>query len=563
MWWYLSDLARFRTERIGLDTLASDATWLAPVGWRTDDAKRLIYDADIVIGVRTFPVYLLYPESFPYTPPSVFPRGDKSRWSSHQFGAGDELCLEYGPDNWTSDITGAQLLESAHRLLSTENPEAGERGDVPSRHVASLGQTLRSTVFRLLVTRSLERFLGTVQTGVKLKANMLILLRGRSNVYVIDKVTLPDGTVWHNEDVSPTLGNETFERPTTVLRLEESQSLPPASNVDEFKEAAIALGLDADETTLVILKGQAIYGFSALDQSVISMVTIAPEFKAQRLDDAHAALRDKSVAIVGCGSMGGKIAAMLARAGVSDFYLIDDDLLQPDNLVRNELDWRDVGTHKADAVAQRIRNVNPAAKVFFRQIRLAGQEASGTADAALTSLVKRDLFVDATANPEVFNLLSAVAETAKRPMIWAEVFGGGFGGLIARCRPNLEPSPQLMRLAVENWFYDRDYKPKRASRDYATGEEGPVLIADDADITSIAAAATRLTIDTLIGRNPSYFPFSAYVLGLAPEAGLFSQAFESYPIEMSDAPPPEPKPELTRDEIASEVVEIVKIFSPK
>ena len=93
MWWYLADLARFKSERVGVDTLAADAAWLTPGGWRTDTEKKLIFDADIVIGARTFPICLSYPENFPHTPASVYPRGDTSQWSIHQFGPGGELCL--------------------------------------------------------------------------------------------------------------------------------------------------------------------------------------------------------------------------------------------------------------------------------------------------------------------------------------------------------------------------------------------------------------------------------------------------------------------------------------
>lgn len=563
MWWYLADLARFKSERAGVDTLAADATWLTPVGWRTDDDKRLIFDADIVIGARTFPIYLSYPENFPHTPASVYPRGDTSQWSIHQFGPGGELCLEFGPDNWTSDMAGAQLLVSAHRLLATENPPEGDRQDVPSRHEVSLGQRLRSTTFRLLVTRSLDKFFATVEVGTKLKANMFVLYRAESTVYVIDKVTLPYGQIWRNEDVPLTLGAETFERTIGLSRIAAGQSLPPMTSAAEFKQAGAALGFEDDETTVVILRGTRATGFITIEQLVVPMVTIPPEPEAQRLDEAHAVLRTKSVAIIGCGSMGSKIATMLARAGVSDFYLVDDDLLLPDNLVRNDLDWRDVGAHKTSAVAQRIRNVNPAATIYVRQVRLAGKESSGSADAALTSLVRRDLFIDATASPNVFNLVSAVADSAGKPMVWAEVFGGGFGGLIARCRPGIEPHPQMMRRAVENWFRDRNYQAPRATRNYATGDEGPVLIADDADVTSIAGPTARLAIDALIGRDPSYFPYSAYVIGLAPEEGLFSQAFQTFPIDMPAAPPMKPKPDLTAEESAAEIAEIVKIFTAK
>jgi [CysO sulfur-carrier protein]-S-L-cysteine hydrolase len=56
--------------------------------------------------------------------------------------------------------------------------------------------------------------------------------------------------------------------------------------------------------------------------------------------------------------------------------------------------------------------------------------------------------IDATANPDILNLVSAVCAVTSKPALWAEVFGGGIGGLIARCRPNLEPSPQYMRRAI-------------------------------------------------------------------------------------------------------------------
>jgi hypothetical protein len=56
--------------------------------------------------------------------------------------------------------------------------------------------------------------------------------------------------------------------------------------------------------------------------------------------------------------------------------------------------------------------------------------------------------------------------------VWAEVFGGGIGGLIARFRPGLEPQPQYMQRAIENWFGEHNATPVRVSRLYETGGEG-------------------------------------------------------------------------------------------
>lgn len=506
-------------------------------------------------------MYLSYPAHFPHTPPSVYPRGDQTTlWSNHQFGPGGELCLEYRPDNWTSDITGAMLLESAHRLLFTENPPEGEAERVPSAHEVSLGQALRSRNLRMLLTRGLTAFFASMKTGEMLKSNMLVLCRPETNVYVIEKVTKSDGEVWTDPDVPPKLGSETFERSAPILRIELTQALPPTTSVADFTAATKKLGFDEDAATIVILRGDKAHCFFAYGEYAGEVATIPPEPVSQRLDESHERLRAMSVALIGCGSLGSKVAAMLARSGVGNFYLVDDDLLLPDNLVRNDLDWRDIGTHKVDAVAQRIRNVNPDAKVYVRKVRMAGQESSGNAETAISSLLARDLIVNATANPSVFNLVAAVAESDQKPVVWAEVFGGGFGGLMARYRPGKEPSPQLMRRAIENWFAERGYQPKTVTRDYATGGDGPPMIADDADVTSIAAATARLAIDTLLARDPSYFPVSAYVLGLAPEEGLFTQAFETFPIPMPEAPLQEIPFDMSAEEATAEIVEIAKIF---
>ena len=78
--------------------------------------------------------------------------------------------------------------------------------------------------------------------------------------------------------------------------------------------------------------------------------------------------RVRTVALVGCGSMGSKIAVALARAGVGHFLLVDDDILLPENLVRHDLDWREIGTHKAASLSRRIQLVNPGPPVRLGNI---------------------------------------------------------------------------------------------------------------------------------------------------------------------------------------------------
>ena len=44
---------------------------------------------------------------------------------------------------------------------------------------------------------------------------------------------------------------------------------------------------------------------------------------------------------------------------MGEFYLVDDDILLPENLVRNDLDWREVALHKVDALADKVEYVQP------------------------------------------------------------------------------------------------------------------------------------------------------------------------------------------------------------
>jgi hypothetical protein len=559
--WYISNLSRYRSEREALGVLGQSVDWLVPGRWRVDSSGHLILDADIVIGARVYPIYLQYPELFPNTPPSVLPRGATERWSTHQFGPGGELCLEYGPDTWTPDLTGVDVVESAHRLLEGENPSTGEKGIVASRHVDSIGQKLRGKYSRVLLTRSLEALLSTIPPGTPLTCTLASARHKECIVHTVYKVTLADGKVWTDETIPSELVEEASERVVPLFRLETTEALPPVSSLGEFRAACVAVGMIVDEVYAIILRGKKVHPYFLWeeDDTATRMSVIGAQEEAQRLDSAHEVMKSKSMALIGCGSLGSKVATMLSRSGVGRFLLVDDDLLFPDNLVRNDLDWRDVGAHKAEALARRLQLVNPTVDTRVWRARLGGQESNESAEAVLKLIGACDLIFDATANPDILNLESAVAGMTDKPVIWAEVFGGGIGGLIARCRSGIEPPPQYMRRAIENWFGERGPAPVRSTRSYATGGDGSPLIADDADVSVIAAHAARFAIDILVGREPSLFPHSVYAIGLGV-GSVFKEPFDTSPIDIGPPPLVAPATQLSPAETSAEIANIVNLF---
>jgi hypothetical protein len=68
-----------------------------------------------------------------------------------------------------------------------------------------------------------------------------------------------------------------------------------------------------------------------------------------------AAISEAHVALVGCGSLGGGVAELLARAGVGRLTLVDPDSLSWDNVARHALGGPAVGRPKALALASRLQ----------------------------------------------------------------------------------------------------------------------------------------------------------------------------------------------------------------
>lgn len=72
-------------------------------------------------------------------------------------------------------------------------------------------------------------------------------------------------------------------------------------------------------------------------------------------DLRQATLSQKSVAVVGCGSVGSAVANLLAQAGVGHLALIDPDTLSWANVGRHVLGAQAVGAYKTEELAQHLR----------------------------------------------------------------------------------------------------------------------------------------------------------------------------------------------------------------
>lgn len=246
-------------------------------------------------------------------------------------------------------------------------------------------------------------------------------------------------------------------------------------------------------------------------------------------------LAGKSAAIIGLGSVGGKIAISLARSGLGSAILVDDDIDLPGNLVRHPTDWTNVGQHKVDAISGIVCSIRSTVKTEIFRSNLGKQESNTHLNNLLEAIGSCDIIIDATASPRVFNLLCAVSAAHGKPLVWAEVFAGGIGGLIARSRYGIDPNPQTMRGRFLAYTVNTPKITTGPSFDYATMEEdGRVMVATDSDVGIIANWATNLSIDTLLNADHSKFPCSMYLIGLS-KGWVFSGPFDTIPLDVGAA----------------------------
>ncbi len=81
-------------------------------------------------------------------------------------------------------------------------------------------------------------------------------------------------------------------------------------------------------------------------------------------------LRAACVGVAGCGGLGSNAAHALARIGVGRLILADFDVIEPSNLNRQAFRVSQIGLHKALALAEDLRAINPLARIEAHVCRL-------------------------------------------------------------------------------------------------------------------------------------------------------------------------------------------------
>ena len=164
-----------------------------------------------------------------------------------------------------------------------------------------------------------------------------------------------------------------------------------------------------------------------------------PEVTARRDEGSPlVAFRGKTVAIWGCGALGGWVADALTRAGVARLILYDNAAVSLGLLVRQPFDDGDVGYGKAPQLRQRLVRIRPDLDVDARgkDVLATALEADDWSDGA-------DIVIDATAAVSVATKLERARCLRPRDVTVMSMLLGHRAerGLLALARPEAAGAP--------------------------------------------------------------------------------------------------------------------------
>lgn len=149
-------------------------------------------------------------------------------------------------------------------------------------------------------------------------------------------------------------------------------------------------------------------------------------------------LNDKTVSIIGLGSLGAPSALEFAKNGVKEIRLMDFDIVEATSIVRWPLGIESAGMLKTVALKEFIEKNYPfvSVKIFHHKIGSADIIAFPNENEKLEEFLNgTDLLYDASAEEGVNNLLSTLCRINRIPYLEIEGRRGAWGGYVMRVLP--------------------------------------------------------------------------------------------------------------------------------
>jgi len=248
---------------------------------------------------------------------------------------------------------------------------------------------------------------------------------------------------------------------------------------------------------------------------------------------------DVKVLVIGCGSGGSSVALQLVMSGIRNFTLIDNDILESVNVIRHVCGRRYIGQKKIDAVADVLRDRNPA-------VNIATIDADIMSYLALESEIKKaDVVILATDNEPSRYKVNELCVRNNVPFVVGRVFTRGIGGEVFAFRPGEGGCLACLESILERTTYregikeidlvSEEEREKVYGMEIAEIKDSPGLAVDIAFITAFHARFALDAVGRRLKERPKYLTEIAenYVVWGNRPVHPFKKHFQLQRIEVS------------------------------
>lgn len=485
-----------------------------------------------------------YPDSFPSCPPRVYTDASGQILSRHHHPVSGEIC-SFGPNQarWMAGLSGATVLDEAEQVIQLNSTFAGE-DEVPEPRTTLYNYARDAAI---LVSPGIAGFVrslsgketvGTVRLRFSRQNNApQPLKRGIILECTINGVTTkaePPFNEWCQGGQEHVGALFCASTPPPVLAKPEQyrrwlQGLKGTAklwNAFVFPEQS---GSSRSQRLSWVLMRT----LNPNKADLVRVFTLGDDGRETRIP-GMAGLGGKTVTIVGCGCLGSKIAVSLAATGVKRIYLVDPDIIEPDNALRHEVGVEYFGIPKVFALAYRVMSVNPQCDVEPLVFRVGAINSAEQERQLFNLIAGSDLIVEATGVHAVSNFVNSFCHDFNIPSVYVTVTNGAWGGEVVRVIPRVTPCWVC-------WFtqYERQTPSGAPSPEvgvYAPGCDQPTFTGTTYETGLVANLASWMVCETLLRSDQGRNDFEGdYIRWTARDStGVPAPAIEVLPVQKRD-----------------------------
>lgn len=398
-------------------------------------------------------------------------------FSTHKYKNG-AMCLKWGQDNWNREIRLVDLIDNIYELLYVENPLGKKHDIAESGDSFTFGQTIKRAKACIIIP--------LLPTTFKEKSGELefSLSRSDNEPFIIFIKSIGE------TNYCQSIGTE-FKAHYCVSETDYSDK-----TAQDIREA---LGLSPQEINIVFCGNFDAIVLFRNDDKLCSFRVVTKDYSIGKRLSINNDILNKRIAIIGLGSIGSRVAFDLARAGFDNFYLVDDDVFMPYNVVRSELTFEDVGDFKVDMVSNRIKSrINQNVTIETSTLAMTGQESSTSTNRFITKCLESSLIIDCTADDRLLMLLSEPTKKENVPVISGTVIPGGLGNIIL-AKKAVDDDLESILASYYQWKADKNIFAERIN-DYSASISEQTYIATMSDCSILSGLIGKMAISILEGK---------------------------------------------------------------